>query len=98
MNWLFPSLLHFLIWSLRATPGRPYDILARASRVAPTFCELAFPLIVAFSDLVLTGDTRSPLQGGEWSCRGCPVQPICNPEYIYFGIMGIGIIPCIKTF
>ena len=29
-------------------------------------------------------------------CRGWPVQPICNPEYVYLGVMGIDIIPCIN--
>ena len=33
---------------------------------APTFYELAFSLIVIFSDLVLTGDTGSPLHFVDW--------------------------------
>ena len=39
--------------------------------------------------------TGSPLQGGEWFCRGLLVKPVCKPEYVYFGIVGIGIIPYI---
>lgn len=36
--------------------------LFETDKQAPIFCEPAFPLIVTFSDLVFSGDTRSPLQ------------------------------------
>ena len=31
-------------------------------------------------------------------CRGWPVQPVCNSEFVYIGNRGIGIIPCIYRF